>query len=115
MQEAGFEAEDFGPGTILIRSVPLYLDAESAAGTVMEIAGYLAEHRTDVTTERLDWLYHNIACRAAIKAGKESSMEELVDLVRRLQANPEIRYCPHGRPVSVKISKREFDRQFGRV
>ena len=115
LQEAGFEAEDFGPGTILIRSVPLYLDAGSAAGTVMEIAGYLAEHRTDVTTERLDWLYHNIACRAAIKAGKESSMEELVDLVRRLQANPEIRYCPHGRPVSVKISKREFDRQFGRV
>lgn len=113
--EAGFEAEDFGPGTILVRSVPLYLEAGSTASAVMEIAGYLAEHRTDVTTERLDWLYHNIACRAAVKAGRESSMEELLDLVQRLQAHPEIRYCPHGRPVSVKIPKREFDKQFGRV
>lgn len=81
----------------------------------MEIAGYLSEHRTDVTTERLDWLYHNIACRAAIKAGSESSLEEMLDLVRQLQAQPEIRYCPHGRPVSVLIPKRELDKQFGRV
>ena len=115
LREAGFEVEDFGPGTVLVRSVPLYLEAGDAAASVMEIAGYLSEHRTDVTTERLDWLYHNIACRAAIKAGSESSLEEMLDLVRQLQAQPEIRYCPHGRPVSVLIPKRELDKQFGRV
>ncbi|MFR8531660.1 MAG: hypothetical protein ACLVDB_11225, partial [Anaeromassilibacillus sp.] len=64
---------------------------------------------------RLDWLYHNVACRAAVKAGDESRPEELLALADRLEQNPQIRYCPHGRPVSILLKKRDLEKQFGRV
>ncbi|HEX3038290.1 MAG TPA: DNA mismatch repair endonuclease MutL [Oscillospiraceae bacterium] len=112
---AGFEIEDFGAGTVLVRSAPLSLNGSDVADAVMEIAGYLQSSKTDVTTEQLDWLYHNIACRAAIKAGDESSPQELIALAQRLEQNPDIRHCPHGRPVSIIITKHEIEKQFGRV
>ena len=114
-EQAGFEIEDFGPGTVLVRTVPLILGTDDIAGTVMEIAGYLLRSKQDLTTEKLDWLYHNVACRAAVKAGDESSPAELIALADRLAAHPEIRYCPHGRPVSVVFTRRELEKQFGRI
>ena len=114
-EQAGFEIEDFGPGTVLVRTVPLILGTDDIAGTVMEIAGYLLRSKQDLTTEKLDWLYHNVACRAAVKAGDESSPAELIALADRLAAHPEIRYCPHGRPVSVVFARRELEKQFGRI
>ncbi len=113
--DAGYEVEDFGPGTLLIRSVPTVVSPDEAQDQVTEIAGYLAENKTDVTTEKIDWLYHNIACRAAIKAGSESSPQELAALAKELYENPQIRYCPHGRPVFTVITKYELDKQFGRI
>lgn len=113
--KAGFEIEDFGGGTVLVRSAPLSLNGADVSAAVMEIAGYLQSCKTDVTTEQLDWLYHNIACRAAIKAGDESSPQELITLAHRLEQNPDIRHCPHGRPVSIIITKHEIEKQFGRV
>ena len=114
-EQAGFELEDFGAGTILVRSAPLILGGEGVADAVMEMAGYLANSKNDLTTERLDWLYHNVACRAAVKAGDESRPEELLALADRLEQNPQIRYCPHGRPVSILLKKRDLEKQFGRV
>ncbi len=111
---AGFEIEDFGCGTVLVRSAPLILGGEGVADAVMEIAGYLQSAKNDITTEKLDWLYHNVACRAAVKAGNKSSPEELIALVQRLEKE-DIRYCPHGRPVSIIMKKRDLERQFGRV
>ena len=113
--EAGFEVEDFGAGTVLVRSAPLSLEQEDIASSVMEIAGHLLENKTDMSTEKLDWLYHNIACRAAVKAGQTGADQELVALAVALQENPEIRYCPHGRPVSISLKKREIEKQFGRI
>lgn len=113
--QAGFEVDDFGSGTIAVRSAPLSLDKEDAASAVMEMAGYLLSSRKDLTTEHLDWLYHNIACRAAVKAGDFSSPQELAALVQRLEEKPDVRYCPHGRPISVVITRRELEKQFGRV
>lgn len=112
---AGFEIEDFGAGTVLVRSAPLSLEGSDVADAVMEIAGYLASSRTDVTTEHLDWLYHNIACRAAIKARDESSPQELIALARRLEENPQIRYCPHGRPIFIVLTRHELEKDFGRA
>lgn len=114
-EQAGFEVDDFGSGTVAVRSAPLSLDREDAAAAVMEMAGYLLSSRRDLTTEHLDWLYHNIACRAAVKAGDFSSPQELAALVQRLEENPDVRYCPHGRPISVVITRRELEKQFGRV
>ncbi|MDD2956190.1 MAG: DNA mismatch repair protein MutL, partial [Oscillospiraceae bacterium] len=69
----------------------------------------------DVTPEKLDWLYHNIACRSAIKGGDRSAREELEEIVQLLREDPAIRHCPHGRPVCIIFSKRDFEKQFGRV
>lgn len=114
-ETAGFEIDDFGGGTVLVRSAPLSLTGEDVPEAVMEIAGYLAQSRTDVTTEHLDWLYHNIACRAAMKAHDDRSPEELIALVRQLDENPQLRYCPHGRPISIVLTHKELERQFGRA
>ena len=113
--EMGFEVDDFGMGTVLVRSVPMILDGADAASAVMEIAGYLASFKNDLTTERLDWVYHNVACRAAMKAGDFTSREELVRLAEELEQNPQVRYCPHGRPVFILIRKKDIERQFGRA
>lgn len=113
--QMGFEVDDFGLGTVLVRSVPMILDGADAASAVMEIAGYLASFKNDLTTERLDWVYHNVACRAAMKAGDLTSREELIRLAEELEQNPQVRYCPHGRPVFILIRKKDIERQFGRM
>lgn len=111
---AGFEIEDFGSGTVLVRSAPLILGGEDVADAVMEIAGYLQSSKNDITTEKIDWLYHNVACRAAVKAGNKSSPQELIALAQRMEQE-DIRYCPHGRPVSIIMKKKDLERQFGRI
>ncbi len=113
--KAGFDVEDFGGGTVLVRAAPLRLEGEEVSDAVLEMAGYLAENRNDLTTEHTDWLFHNIACRAAIKGGNASKREELIALAERLEENPEIRYCPHGRPIYVMLKKRMLEKEFGRV
>lgn len=113
--QAGFELEDFGAGTILVRSAPLSLEKDDVQGAVMEMAGYLSQGKTDLTTEHLDWLYHNIACRAAMKAGDKSAPQELLALVEQLEDDDGIRYCPHGRPVKIIIRKKDLEKQFGRI
>lgn len=115
LAEAGFETEDFGGSTVIVRTAPLMLEHDDIPSAVMEIAGYLSENKSEITTEHMDWIYHNIACRAAIKAGDRSNIAELVELAKMLEENPEIRYCPHGRPVSIIIKKRELEKQFGRI
>ena len=114
-EAAGFEIDDFGAGTVLVRSAPLSLTGEDIPDIVMEMAGYLAEAKTDVTTERLDWLYHNIVCRAAMKAHDDRTPQELIALARRLEEHPDLRYCPHGRPISIILTQRELEKQFGRI
>lgn len=112
--KVGFEVEDFGPGMILVRSTPMFLDGSDAEFALEEIAGYLVSHKNDLTTEHLEWLYANISCRAAIKGGNKTTKEELIALVETLEANPEIKFCPHGRPISMLIKKGDIERQFGR-
>lgn len=112
-EKAGFEIEDFGSGTVLVRSAPMILSG-GVAESVMEIAGYLVENRHDVTTEKVDWLYHNVACRAAVKGGDSSSPRELLELALRVERE-DVRYCPHGRPVSFVLKKKDLERQFGRI
>lgn len=115
LRHAGFDVEDFGAGTVLVRTAPLLLDGGDVTAAIQEIAGYLNSFQTDITTEHMDWVYHNVACRAAIKGGDKSSKEELIALAEKLEQNPQIRYCPHGRPISIKIKKYDLEKQFGRV
>lgn len=115
LYKAGFEIEDYGMGSVIVRGIPMILDGGDAADVIMEIAGYLASFKTTITTEHLDWVYHNVACRGAMKAGDTTTREELISLAESLEKNPEVRYCPHGRPVYILLRRREIERQFGRV
>lgn len=113
--DAGFEIEDFGNGVILVRSAPQYLDKEDIEQTVIEMAGYICDNKKDIRSEKMDWIYHNVACRAAIKAGNISSDMELIDIAKKLENDQSLKYCPHGRPLTVIIKKREIEKMFGRV
>lgn len=113
--DSGFEVEDFGNGVILVRSAPQYLDGEDIEQTVIEMAGYLSDNRRSIHTEHMEWIYHNVACRAAIKAGNKSTDLELIDIAKKLENDPTLKHCPHGRPLSVIVKKSEIEKLFGRV
>ena len=115
IQNSGFEVEDFGNGTVIVRSCPMDLDSCEIIPLITEIAEYLTKNRRDITNEHLDWIYHNVACRSAIKAGDSNSEAELLALAKQVVNDSEVRFCPHGRPVMIEISKYELEKQFGRV
>ena len=112
---SGFDIEDFGNGTVIVRSCPMDLDSQEIAPLISEIAEYLTKNRRDITNEHLDWIYHNVACRSAIKAGDSNSDAELLALAKQVVNDNEVRFCPHGRPVMIELSKYELEKQFGRV
>ncbi|MBQ9902116.1 MAG: DNA mismatch repair endonuclease MutL [Clostridia bacterium] len=115
LAQAGFEAEDFGMGTVLLRSVPTILSGDDAEGAFLEIAGQLRAGQTSVTTEKIDWIYHTVACKSAVKGGDRNLPGELAELVLTLINNPDVRYCPHGRPIFVSLKQREIEKYFGRI
>lgn len=109
----GFLCEDFGDGTVLVREIPDYIRAEDAAATLEELARKLLLQRADPDGAR-DELLHTMACKSAIKAGMTTDAAELAALVRQVQSGV-IRYCPHGRPVAVKLRKYEVEKMFKRA
>lgn len=115
VSRAGFDAEDFGNGSVIVRSCPTPLYSQEIAPLISEIAGYLLKNKKDISNERLDWIYHNIACRSAVKAGDSSDPAELYELVKTVIGDSEVRFCPHGRPVMIEITKSELEKQFGRI
>ena len=115
LMSAGFEAEEFGSGTILLRSVPLFLEKLEVTEAFMEIVRYLTRHKKLLLSERMEWIYANTACRAAIKAGDKNQPQELQALVQQLQKNPQVRYCPHGRPIYYFLTRSEMEKNFKRI
>ncbi|WP_455484633.1 DNA mismatch repair endonuclease MutL [Eubacterium sp.] len=113
--KCGFAVEDFGNSTVLVRECPSILDGEDVSGLVEETAAKLLDGKTDITPEQMDWIFHSTSCRAAVKAGDKTSPYEMELFVKKLLANPNIRYCPHGRPVMIKLSKYDIEKQFGRI
>lgn len=113
--ECAFDVEDFGNGTLIIRSAPQYLELDDIKSSVIEMAGYISQNKNDIRSEKMDWIYHNVACRAAIKGGNISTREELMDIANKLDNDPTLIYCPHGRPVCIVMSKYELEKQFGRA
>ena len=111
----GFDVEDFGASSVIVRAVPTVLVGEDIKNLVYEMAGGVTDNKNSVEIEKLDWLYHNIACRAAIKAGSRSNPTEMVALAERIIRYDDIKYCPHGRPVAFILTKKELEKQFGRL
>ncbi|MBR2410526.1 MAG: DNA mismatch repair endonuclease MutL [Clostridia bacterium] len=111
----GFAVEDFGGGTVIVRECPVTLQKEDISSIITEMAGELLKGNMRPVPEKLTWLYHSTACRAAIKAGDRLKKEETEVFIKKLLSDDSIRYCPHGRPVMYELTKREIEKQFGRV
>lgn len=113
--KCGFAVEDFGGSSVLVRECPSMLSGEDIEDLIIETAGKLLEGKTDITPEKMDWIFHSTSCRAAVKAGDYTSPYERDLFIKKLLSMPNIRYCPHGRPVMIKMSKYDIEKQFGRA
>lgn len=113
LADCGFLCEDFGDGTVLVREVPDDVRAEDAAATLEELAQKLRLHSADRAALR-DEVLHTVACKSAIKAGMTSDPAELRALAAQVQSGA-VRYCPHGRPVAVKLREYEIEKMFKRA
>ncbi|MCM1284830.1 MAG: DNA mismatch repair endonuclease MutL [Acetobacter sp.] len=113
--QCGFEIEEFGGSAVIVRSIPALVGDSDVKDLITEIAQKLLEHKTDITPDKIDWIYHSASCRGAVKAGDFTSPQEQELFVKKLLSMPQIRFCPHGRPVFIKISKYDIEKQFGRV
>lgn len=113
--QSGFLVEQFGSGTVIVRECPIIVKREDIEYLISEIAGYLLKNKNDIVTEKLDWIFHSSACRGAIKAGDDTSEYEMEKLVEKVLNDENIRYCPHGRPVMVELTKKELEKFFGRI
>ena len=114
LEQYGYEVEDFGDGTVLIRQIPSDLDESQAAAALQELAGNLLEGRAKDPAALRDDLLHTIACKAAIKAGWHSDEKELLVIAEAVMAREDLKYCPHGRPICVTLSKKQLEKQFKR-
>ncbi len=114
LNDAGFDVEEFD-GTILVRSVPMMLTGEDIPALMEEIADGLLSGRQEIEPDKLSWIYHSVACRAAVKAGDRQSPAELEALAQRVLNDNAVRYCPHGRPVCFELTRKELEKQFGRI
>lgn len=113
--KAGYLIEDFDGGVVIVRECPMLISGDDIEDTVIEIASYLAENRVNIESVKIDKIYHTAACKAAIKAGYKNSTAEMKVLAEQVLYDDEVRYCPHGRPVMIELSKYELEKQFGRI
>ncbi len=114
LKKSGFDIEGFGDNTVIVRSIPNMLSSEDVESLVLEIAENLATKRS-AEIEKYERILETVACRAAVKAGNKSTVIELEDLAKKVLSSKEIMYCPHGRPVAIKLTKKEIEKQFGRI
>lgn len=114
LEKSGFEIEDFGNSSVIVRAIPSFLTGDDVASVLTEIAeGIISTGR--VSNDRLEHIFHTVSCRAAVKAGNSISRTEMQSLAERVLSDKDIMYCPHGRPVAFEIKKKELEKQFGRI
>ena len=115
MQELGFQLEEFGENTLLLRQIPMDLTPDDAAEAVESLASDLLRGKLTRPDTVRDEMLHTVACKAAIKAGWRSDEKELLEIVRQVMCREELKYCPHGRPICVTLSKKSLEKQFKRT
>ena len=114
LEELGFEVEEFGGNTVLLRQIPMDLSPEDAAQTVEALAADLVSGRKERKDTLRDEILHTAACKAAIKAGWKNDQRERLALVETVMADDNLKYCPHGRPICNSLSKKQLEKQFKR-
>lgn len=114
LEELGFEAEEFGENTLLLRQIPMDLGPEQAAETLEQMAADLLNGRRESRQNVRDEILHTVACKAAIKAGWQTSEAELKVLIEQVMSREDLKHCPHGRPICITLSKKQLEKQFKR-
>ncbi len=115
LEELGFEIDEFGENTVLLRQIPMDLSPELAAESLETLAADLLSGRRESKDTVRDELLHTVACKAAIKAGWTNDEKELLALVKEVMGREDLKYCPHGRPICVSLSKKQLEKQFKRI
>ena len=114
LRRFGFEAEDFGGGSLIVRGAPSDVDAGDIEGTLSELAGKLLTTGSADPEAVRDTLLHTMACKAAIKGGQKNGTAELLRVAEAVMEGT-VRYCPHGRPVAIELTRQQLEKQFKRA
>ena len=115
LAEFGYEFTDFGGGSLALRQIPAELDPSEAAASLTALAGELLAGRHLAPEGLRDNLLHTVACKAAIKGSRRTDEKEKLALVQEVLSRDDIRYCPHGRPVCIRLTRAQLERQFKRA
>ena len=115
LEQLGFEVDQFGDNTVLLRQIPMDLNPDDAAEAAETLAADLLAGRRENKENLRDELLHTVACKAAIKAGWHTDEKELLALAKQVMAREELKYCPHGRPICITLSKKQLEKQFKRT
>ncbi|MBQ9147985.1 MAG: DNA mismatch repair endonuclease MutL [Oscillospiraceae bacterium] len=115
LEELGFEVDEFGENTVVLRQIPMDLSPDTAAEAAEALAADLLNGRREKKDTVRDEVLHTVACKAAIKAGWNSDEKELLALCKQVMAREDLKYCPHGRPICVTLSKKQLEKQFKRT
>ena len=115
LEQSGIAVEDFGGGAVVVRSVPADVVPQDVENLLLELAARLVHNPHDSLSEKTEWVLHSIACRAAVKAGNQTGAPELMRLAQQVLDGEIPPFCPHGRPVVLKITQKELEKQFGRL
>ncbi len=113
--ELGFEIDEFGDNAILVRQIPMDLSPEDAQDALDAMAADLQNGRREKASNVRDDILHTVACKAAIKAGWHTDEKELLALAEQVMAREDLKYCPHGRPICISLSKKQLEKQFKRT
>ena len=114
LERFGFEAEDFGGGALIVRTAPDDVEAAAIPDVLLELAGRLITCGTADPDSARDALLHTMACKAAIKGGQKNGESELLKVAKAVMAG-EVKYCPHGRPVAIELTRQQIEKRFGRA
>ena len=115
MEALGFELEEFGESTLLLRQIPMDLSPDAAREAVEELADNLLRGKTTAPDTVRDEMLHTVACKAAIKAGWVNDDRELLEIVKAVMTREDLKYCPHGRPICITLSRKQLEKQFKRT
>ena len=114
MEQLGFELDTLGENTVVLRQIPMDLEEKDACDTIEAIAADLLMGKKEDRNNVRDEILHTVACKAAIKAGWITDEKEILALVRQVMAREDLKYCPHGRPICITLSKKQLEKQFKR-
>ncbi|MCD8390413.1 MAG: DNA mismatch repair endonuclease MutL [Firmicutes bacterium] len=111
----GFDCGTFGEDAVIVRAVPGEVEIGEVENLILELIGAAKNLKNDITTDKQLRLLETIACKSAVKANMRLSEDEAAELLRNVLRMKNINTCPHGRPIVITMSKRELEKQFGRI